>query len=268
MDGAGAPNNPDDGGLPNKDAVDGAEVVLPKNPPGAGEELPNNPGVLLVLPNVVVVVAVGAPKPVDDPKEGVVLPKSPVVVGAGVDPNKLGAGAELPNKLPPVALVGAEEDDPNKPDVGAVLAPPPNNVVGAGAVPNNPVDGAGAPNEKAEGAGAVDPNEKPVLLLEEAGAGAGDPNPKELVVEVGAVLPNAEVVPNPEVLEDPKAEDGALPNKGAEVLVVLPNKPNDGAEVVVVPNVGVVPKAVLPPKVVVVLEGVVAVVAVPLFPAI
>ena len=85
VDGAGAPINPDEEGLPNKDDVGGAEVVvvvLPKNPPGAGEGLPNNPGVVVVvLPNVVVSAAAGgAPNPVDDPKvAGVVLPKRPVV---------------------------------------------------------------------------------------------------------------------------------------------------------------------------------------------
>lgn len=221
------------------------------------------PGVL-VLPYVVVVL-VGTPNPGDDPKDGVVLPKNPVVVVVGVDSNKLGAGGGVSNKPPPV-VVGAEDSDPNKPDAGALL--PPKYVVVVvvvvRAVPNNPVDGACAPNEEVDGAGAVDPKGNPVF------ARRGDPNPKELaVVEVGALevaLPNSEdEVPNPVL--DPKADNGALPNKGAEVLVP-PNKPDDGAEVLaIVANVDVVQNAVeLPPKVLV-LEGVAVVaVAEPLFP--
>lgn len=158
-------------------------------------------------------------------------------------------------------MVGAKENNPTKSDTGALLPPKYAVVIEVvRVVPNNLLDDACAPNEEVDGTGAVDPKGNPVS------ARGGDSNPKELaVVEAGALeivlLNSKDEVPNSVPEEDPKADDGALPIKGAAVLVP-PNKPGDGAEVrLVVANVDVVQDAVeLPSKVAA------FAVAVPLFP--
>lgn len=227
------------GVLPKSPPVDGAEDVaagagvVPKSPPAAEEAfvaavpvLPNKP------PAAGAVVAAGA-----------VLPNKPPAAGAVEDVVRVAAGAVLSNPADEGAVV--VELVPNNPPVA---------VVAAGAAPNSPVAGAVADVVGAELAelnrppvGLALAPKSPPLGCEVTAVSAGAPKRPVGAADVVAAVAVGPKSPPGAGLADPKRapagafpasgfETTAEPNKpaaGAAVVAEFPNRPDEGALVVV-----------------------------------